>query len=204
MKPIGYILLHRTIFDHWTWRDKPFSKGQAWIDLIMMVNFAEGKDIVDGNTVIINRGETLTSYEKLSARWGWSRKKTTNFINSLKRDDMLLTKRAGRGTVLTIVNYDDFQDRGTDTEQEKEHKRNSSGTGKEHNIKNNNKYKRIKEKENTLSEEERIRRMKERQREEEAADFCRMRHLPLMTVDEYENYLSGNIPDKIKEYYEHL
>ena len=177
MKPIGYILLHRTIFDHWTWKDKPFSKGQAWIDLIMLVNFTEGKDFVDGNPIIINRGETLTSYEQLSRRWGWSRKKTTNFINSLKKDDMLHTKRAGRGTVLTIVNYDDFQDKGTDMEREKEHKENSSGTGKEHNIKNNNKYKRIKEKENTLSEEEKHRRMIERQREEEKERIRNILHI---------------------------
>lgn len=38
MKNNGYILLHRDIMDNWVWQDEVFTKGQAWVDLLMLVN----------------------------------------------------------------------------------------------------------------------------------------------------------------------
>lgn len=165
----GYILLHRSIYEHWTWEDKPFSKGQAWIDILMFVNHKEATIPFNGDVLKLDRGEALTSIEKLSTRWGWSRKKTANFINMLKRDDMLHTKRTGKGTVLTVVNYDNFQDRGTEKEQVRDSKRNGWGTGKEHKQRttNNNKEKKEINKKEILSKEEQRRRLIERQRAEE-------------------------------------
>lgn len=144
-KTNGYILLFRSICSHWLWDDKPFSKGQAWMDLVMMVNHDESKIPFDNGIIKINRGETLTSHEKLSKRWGWSRKKTANFINCLKRDDMLHVKRTGKGTILTVVNYDNFQSQGTKMERKKGDKESESGTGKEHKQIRINKDKRKKE-----------------------------------------------------------
>jgi len=33
----GWISLHRRIQEHWIWQDKPFSKGQAWIEMMISV-----------------------------------------------------------------------------------------------------------------------------------------------------------------------
>jgi hypothetical protein len=44
----GYVSIHREIFDHWVWKEKPFSRGQAWIDLIMMANHCDAKIMFDG------------------------------------------------------------------------------------------------------------------------------------------------------------
>ncbi len=41
----GYVSIHREIMDHWVWQDRPVSKGQAWVDLIMPVNYC-------GNTFV--------------------------------------------------------------------------------------------------------------------------------------------------------
>lgn len=37
----GWIKIHRDILYHEIWSDKPFSKGQAWIDLILMANHSD-------------------------------------------------------------------------------------------------------------------------------------------------------------------
>ena len=34
----GFVGVHRSLQEHWLWDEKPFSKGQAWIDLIMLAN----------------------------------------------------------------------------------------------------------------------------------------------------------------------
>ena len=31
----GWIKVSRAIQEHWVWDEKPFSKGQAWIDLLL-------------------------------------------------------------------------------------------------------------------------------------------------------------------------
>ena len=37
----GWIKIHRDILYHEIWSDKPFSKGQAWIDLILLANHSD-------------------------------------------------------------------------------------------------------------------------------------------------------------------
>ena len=34
----GYIKLHRSLMDNPLWTEKPFSRGQAWVDLLMLAN----------------------------------------------------------------------------------------------------------------------------------------------------------------------
>ena len=53
------------------------------------------------------------SIQKLGERWGWSRKKTKHFLEQLEEDQMVIVKAHPKGTTITIVNYDFFQDRGT-------------------------------------------------------------------------------------------
>lgn len=113
----GWVSVHRKIYDNWLWDDKPFSKGQAWIDMLLLANHKEAKTMIDGKVVIIPRGSFHTSILKLSDRFGWERKKTTRFLNLLEQQKMVITKRSTRGTTITIVNYGVYQDRGQLTEQ---------------------------------------------------------------------------------------
>ena len=47
----GWIKLHRELLLHDLWKYKPFSKGQAWIDLLMLANHKNNKFFL-GNEVI--------------------------------------------------------------------------------------------------------------------------------------------------------
>ena len=44
----GYITINRKLQKHWLWDDKPFSKGQAWIDMLMRARHTEEKKLVRG------------------------------------------------------------------------------------------------------------------------------------------------------------
>jgi DNA-binding transcriptional regulator YhcF (GntR family) len=109
----GWISLHRKIQKHWLWDDKPFSKGQAWIDIIMMVNHEDGKAYFRDSVYEVKRGQRITSELQLAERWGWSRNKVRNFLNTLEKEQMLKVKKDKRKTVLEVVNYNAYQDNKT-------------------------------------------------------------------------------------------
>lgn len=71
----GWIYLHRSLVDHWLWNDKPFSKGQAWVDLLLLANYEDVKIPYKGEVVTCERGVVNRSITFLADRWGWSRKK---------------------------------------------------------------------------------------------------------------------------------
>lgn len=109
----GWIKLDRQITDNFLWESRPFSHGQAWIDLLLMANREDRKRIFNGEIVELKAGTVYTSILQLSHRWGWNRKKTTAFLELLEKEGMVTTKRTTQGTTLTIENWDKFQNQGT-------------------------------------------------------------------------------------------
>ena len=105
----GWIKLHRKIQDCWVWEDKPFSKGQAWIDLIMTMQHHDKKMLIDEKPTVIKRGSYMFSILKLSEKWGWSRNKVKRFLDTLESEQMLHTRRTNKGTLITVVNYGEYQ-----------------------------------------------------------------------------------------------
>jgi len=142
----GYVSIHRELFDHWVWKDKPFSRGQAWIDLILMANHCDSKIMFDGRFVEVGRGDIITSSVKLSERWGWSRNKVSLFLKNLESDQMVITKTDSKKTALTICNYSDWQDSQTAKEQQKDSRKTAEGQQKDtiNNVNNSNNEKEVK------------------------------------------------------------
>lgn len=136
----GWIKLHRCLTEHWVWDDKPFSKGQAWIDLLMMANHKDKKFSSGSDILTVEKGSVITSELKLMERWGWSKTKVRAFLQSLQNDEMLVKKTDRKKTTITIVNYSVFQDLETTEEPQKDHKKTD-----EEPIKNTNKNERKKE-----------------------------------------------------------
>jgi DNA replication protein DnaD len=90
---------------HPLWEDKPFSKGQAWIDLLLLANHEKTRFVLGRSLVTAEAGQIVTSEVKLAARWGWSRQKVRNFLLLLKSDKMLAQASCSSHTVLTLCNY---------------------------------------------------------------------------------------------------
>ena len=133
----GWISLDRKIQEHWVWEDKPFAKGQAWTDLLMMANHEDKKVSLGNEIITVKRGSRVTSMGKLASRWGWSRKKVYSFLNQLESDRMIERKSDTKKTVVTIVNYDDYQRVRNAKETPKKRKGNATETRR--NTNNNDK-----------------------------------------------------------------
>ncbi|BDR84906.1 DnaD domain-containing protein [Clostridium tetani] len=115
----GWISLYRALEDSWLWEDKPFARGQAWIDLLLQANHKDRKTFSKGELVNIKRGSFLTSDQALADRWGWSRKKVRTFLDVLVEEQMVELERSPKGTSLSIVKWDLYQRGGTTEEQPK-------------------------------------------------------------------------------------
>lgn len=110
---VGWIKIFREIQNNWVWSDKPFSKGQAWIDLIILAKRTDEKFMSGGRMINGKRGCVYKSILYLSDRWGWDRKKTSRFLSGLEADKMITVKATTHGTTIRIEKYDDFQGKGT-------------------------------------------------------------------------------------------
>ena len=110
---MGFFKIDRDLLSHYLWKDTPFSKGQAWIDLIGLACYKDSTDMYKGKIIKCERGKVYKTFSYLSRRWGWSRKKVTSFIRALEGDGMVTTKATTHGTTITIVNYGKFQGQGT-------------------------------------------------------------------------------------------
>lgn len=148
MKPTGYILLHKQITENCLWEDKPFARGQAWIDLILMANFKDGEMFTKGTIVPVKRGQVFRTIKFLSNRWGWSIKKTKGFLTLLENQKMVTTKGLPQGTLITIEKYESFQTLGTSKEPSQGISWDHQGTTKE--LQKNKE--RIKNKEETIKD----------------------------------------------------
>lgn len=105
----GWVKLDRSIQDHWLWSEKPFSKAQAWVDLILSANHKGAKFMIKHSLVEIERGQQARSEVTLSKEWGWSRDKVRRFLKLLENDGMIRQQKTNITTVLTICNYERFQ-----------------------------------------------------------------------------------------------
>lgn len=132
----GWISIHRCIWENWTWKDKPFSKGQAWIDILLMVNYEKDKVYFRDSIYDVERGQKITSELKLADRWGWSRNKVRRFLNDLETEQMLIVKRDKRKTTIEVVNYSKYQDTNT-REDTRESTTESATESQEKDINNN-------------------------------------------------------------------
>lgn len=107
----GWIKLHRQLSENPLWLIKPFSEGQAWVDLLLVTTFDKGFIKTKNGTVIkLNRGECGYSILTLSKRWGWSRGKVTRFLSLLNKEKMIQQKTISNTTVINILNYETYQD----------------------------------------------------------------------------------------------
>lgn len=131
----GWIAVYRSILDNESiWNDKPFARGQAWIDLLLLANHKTKKILFDGRLVEVERGSMITSISKLAERWGWSRKKAVGFLNVLVEAEMLEYKVVGRKyTVVKIVNYNRAQ-AGNNLEHKKNNAIHNGNTDKQRGV----------------------------------------------------------------------
>jgi hypothetical protein len=104
----GWIKLSRTIADHDFWREKPFSAGQAFVDLCLLCPWIDGPGR--------RRGTIDTNQVHLANKWGWHRNRVSRFLIRLMDAGLIEyvadTNKQTGGTKITILNFDAFSHSG--------------------------------------------------------------------------------------------
>ena len=128
--------------DHWLWtEERVFSKAEARLDLLKMVNQADGKVMMNGRLMEVKAGSRITSIKELSERWKWSRKKAANYLKLLQDDGMIAFESTSKYTLVTVMNWAFYQnenDLRNIKSTSEEHQENITGTSEAHHKHTNN------------------------------------------------------------------
>lgn len=101
----------RKISENDLWLSEKFTRGQAWVDLIMLANHKPGILRKRGIRVDIERGQLGWSEVRLAERWKWSRGKVRRFLSELAsgKEPFIVQQKSKITTLITIINYSTYQ-----------------------------------------------------------------------------------------------
>jgi hypothetical protein len=105
----GFIVAYRDAAEH------PLFKGHAdrlgaWLWLLMKAAWKPTKFDVNGKVVTVERGQLSVSIRHLGEAWGWPKSTTERFLTRLKTETMIETHSGTGRLLITICNYDKYQD----------------------------------------------------------------------------------------------
>lgn len=135
----GWISLDRAITKHWLWQNEKFSKGQAWVDLLLGASHTGHKVLIKGALIQVARGEQIRSQVTLAKVWNWDRKTVSRFLKLLEKDAMIVTRSDHLTSYVSICNYDSFQDNKKDSPQPKGQLKGQQSPSREDTINKGNK-----------------------------------------------------------------
>lgn len=122
----GWIKIHRDIQQHWIAQD--MEKFGWWIDLLLLASYEDNKALLGNRITEVKRGQFIASLRFLAERWNASKDKINAFLKLLAQDGMI-TKESDRNTTLiTICNYESYQDIPGDFETPLRHLQDTSET----------------------------------------------------------------------------
>ena len=119
----GWIGLYRSMTNHWIYPIGIFTKYEAWIDLLLMVNHEEKKVFDGADMQSCEKGETITSQLKLMKKWSWSKSKLLKFLKVLKSDQMIDYRATTKKTTIKILNFHSYQDFEAISKIKKDHRK---------------------------------------------------------------------------------
>ena len=108
----GYVKIHRDLMYDSIWTSEKFTRGMAWVHLIMLANANPGYVRKRGARIDLARGSVGYSIKELSRRFDWSESKTRRFIKELESDGKITVKKTSVSCTITLVNYDYWQGNG--------------------------------------------------------------------------------------------
>ena len=107
----GFLKLHRKIVD-WEWYSDIKVKS-LYIDLLLHANIEDKK----WQGKVIKKGQQITSIEHLSIRNGMSKQEVRTALDKLVKSGNINKQATNKYTIITIDNYDVFNDNSTRKKQ---------------------------------------------------------------------------------------
>ena len=101
--PTTYIKLDRNIL-RWGWYTNP-NTLRVFLHLLLTANIADK----NFENITVKRGETVTSYEKLSATLDLSVQQVRTALTHLKSTGEITTCQHAKYQVITVIKYNEYQ-----------------------------------------------------------------------------------------------
>lgn len=120
----GWIALHRQ-FATWEWFTDP-----AMVQLFIYLLLSATHDDTQWRGIAIKRGQIITSLEKMSAATGLSVRKIRTCINRLISTCEIACETTNKYTIITICNYDKYQDREIESDTQNDTQADKQATNK--------------------------------------------------------------------------
>ena len=137
----GYIKIWRKVKDSFVWKNAYLYK--LFCHLLMEANWKETEFIFNNKKHILKRGQLIVGCKKLGDETHISKSMAYRFLNILENETLIEQQKTNLYTIVTIVNYDDYQANEQQPETPVKLQRNSSetpvNTSKELKNYNNNK-----------------------------------------------------------------
>ena len=106
----GWISKHRKVLENPIVKmAKVKSPYEAWDILLFKVNHKEKKVVIGNEIIKVNRGETITSLQKLQKEFGWGSTRTRSFLKLLQADGMITYESNTKYTKILVNNYEKYQ-----------------------------------------------------------------------------------------------
>ena len=134
----GWIKLYRQLSENKLWTCEPFSRGQAWVDLLLIANHEYGYFYLRDHKIEVQRGQVGWSELKLSQRWMWSRNKVRKFINDLEKEQQVIQQKSHSTSIITILNYETYQQKEQQEDNSETTERQQKDTNKNNKEENKN------------------------------------------------------------------
>ena len=131
-KAVGFIVIHRQMLD-WEWHKNPNTLS-LFIHLLLIANYEEGR--FEGK--VISRGQLVTSLQSLSDGTGLSFQQTRTALEHLILTGEITNKSYTKYRVITITNYDKYQDKQQTKQQTNNKQVTSKLTNNQQQYNNNN------------------------------------------------------------------
>lgn len=107
----GYIKLHRKMLDNPLFNAETYTKGQAWITILLLANHkASYIQVKNGEIIKIERGECGYSELALANIFKWSRGKVKRYLKTLETLKMIQQKKVSDRNIIKVLNYENYQD----------------------------------------------------------------------------------------------
>lgn len=106
----GLFTVARSIWDHAVFAEEPFTEREAWLWLVSEAAWRPRRIRQGSGFIELKRGQLSHSQRFLASKWRWSRGKVARFLKLLENETMIEPATDHQQTILTICNYERFQD----------------------------------------------------------------------------------------------
>lgn len=104
----GWIKLHRSTLDHWIAKDAEYLK--TWLRMLADANFEDKSHLFNGALITVKRGQLIFGLESYSDRVNIGISKLRTMLKLLEKDGMISRQKTNKYSIISIVNYETYQD----------------------------------------------------------------------------------------------